>query len=68
MEDKFLFNKKWFWVGIVIAVINFSAGLIYGIALIIEPSHRKEGGVIIACSAIAAVVMMAFLYPYLRSL
>ncbi len=68
MEDKFLFNKKWFWIGIIIAALNFIAGLIYGIALVVESHHRKEGGVIIAWSVVAAVIIMTFFYPYLRSL
>lgn len=53
MEDKFLMYKKWFWIGIVVAIMNGAAGLIYGIALAMEPEHRKEGAVVILWSFIA---------------
>lgn len=53
MEDKFLLYKKWFWIGVVIAFLNGVAGLVYGIALALEPEHRKEGAMIITWSIIA---------------
>ncbi len=68
MEDKFKLFKKWFWIGILTAVVNFTAGLLYGVALVVEEEHRKEGTIIIIWSIISAVVTMAYLLPYLRSL
>lgn len=53
MEDKFFMYKKWFWIGIVVAIMNGAAGLIYGIALVVEPEHRKEGIVVILWAFIA---------------
>ncbi len=68
MEDKFKLFKKWFWIGILAATVNFTAGLIYGIALVVEEGHRKEGTIIIIWSLISAVFTMAYILPYLRSL
>ncbi|GEM_PF-1312009 len=53
MEDKFLLYRKWFWIGIVAGFMNAVVGLIYGIALAMEPEHRKEGTVIIVWSLVA---------------
>lgn len=41
--DKFKFWKKWFWVGVVVSVISGPAGLVFGLALLAEPEHKKEG-------------------------
>ncbi len=42
MQDKFKFFQKWFWVGVVTSVFSAPAGLVYGLALMAEPGHRKE--------------------------
>ena len=46
--DKFKFFKKWFWAGIVVGFLYVLAGLVYGILLIFEKGHRREGAVIVA--------------------
>lgn len=56
MEDKFLIYKKWFWIGMAVGFLNGVAGLIYGIALAVEPEHRKEGAVIIIWSIVAFAI------------
>ena len=57
MEDKFKLFKKWFWIGIVVGFLNMLAGLVYGIALVMEPEHRKEGLIIVAWSVISFMVI-----------
>lgn len=46
-NDKFKLWNKWFWIGIVVAISNIIAGLVYGIALAIEKDRRKEGIIIV---------------------
>lgn len=55
--DKFLLNGKWFWIGIFTAVISGPAGLVFGIALLIEPEHRKEGSIITVWSVFCMLAM-----------
>lgn len=66
MEDKFKLWKKWFWVGIIVGFFNFLAGLVYGIALIIEPEHRKEGIIITAWSFLMFILIFAVVSPQLQ--
>ena len=61
MEDKFKLYKKWFWIGIAVGFFNTLAGLIYGIALTIEPEHRKEGFIIILWSFISFSILASIL-------
>lgn len=63
--DKFKLGKKWFWIGIIIAIFNVAAGLIYGIALAIEKDHRKEGLIIVAWAIIWASIIYFVIAPYL---
>lgn len=57
MEDKFKLFKKWFWVGIAVGLLNVLAGLVYGIAVMMEPEHRKEGVIIVAWSVISFILI-----------
>ena len=50
MEDKFQMWGKWFWIGIAMGFFNGFAGVVYGIALLTEKDHHKEGAVIIIWS------------------
>ncbi|MDP3052949.1 MAG: hypothetical protein Q8N22_03300 [bacterium] len=45
--DRFKLYKKWFWIGLAVGFINPILGLVYGIALVVEKDHRKEGIIII---------------------
>jgi len=56
MEEKFKLGKKWFWIGIVISGINPLAGLVYGIALILEKSYRKVGLVLLLITIVFAII------------
>lgn len=56
-SDKFRLFGKWFWIGVVVAFLNSLAGLIYGVALVLEPNHRKEGAILIAWTVLVAVVI-----------
>ena len=57
--------RKWFWIGIVMALANIALGLIYGIALAVEKDRRKEGIIIIAVSIIWTIFIAAFILPWL---
>ncbi len=58
--------KKWFWIGIVVAMGNIISGLIYGIALALEKDHRKEGIIIIVFGIVWTVVLVMWLAPWLQ--
>jgi hypothetical protein len=53
--DKFKVNKKWFWIGIVMG-LNPVFGLVYGIALVTEKDHRKEGTIILIWTIVWAII------------
>lgn len=55
-EDKFKLFKKWFWIGFFVGLFNIAAGLLYGIALAIEPEHRREGVVLIVWTVFWAIL------------
>jgi di/tricarboxylate transporter len=63
--DKFKLGKKWFWVGIVVSTLNIVAGLVYGITLVIEKDHRKEGLIIMAWAIFWALISFFVIGPYL---
>ncbi len=65
MPDNFKLYKKWFWVGVAIGFFNVLAGIVYGIALLIEPEHRKEGLIIVAWSALVFALMVKIVLPLL---
>lgn len=61
MEDKFKLYKKWFWIGIAVGFFSTIAGLVYGIALMIESEHRKEGFIVILWSFISFSILASIL-------
>jgi len=63
--DKFKLGKKWFWIGIVVAFIHALAGLIYGITLVLEKDHRREGIIIIAFAIAWALFSYFVVGPWL---
>jgi zinc transporter ZupT len=56
MDDKFNLWKKWFWVGVLIGLLNSLAGVVYGIAVLTE-GKRREGLILILWSAAAGVLL-----------
>ena len=50
--DQFGLYKKWFWIGIVMSIFNVIAGLVYGVAVLMDKEHRKEGGILVAFALI----------------
>ncbi|OGI98990.1 hypothetical protein A3H53_01100 [Candidatus Nomurabacteria bacterium RIFCSPLOWO2_02_FULL_40_10] len=54
--DRFKLGKKWFWIGIAAGLLNPILGLIYGIALVVEKDHRKEGIIVIIWTIVWAVI------------
>jgi hypothetical protein len=65
LVDKFKLGRKWFWVGVIMAIASFLSGLIYGLFLIFEKDHRKEGMVILALTIIWWILFYSIIYPYL---
>ena len=63
VSDKFKLWKKWFWIGMIIAFFNLLAGLIFGIALVPEKEHRKEGAIIIAFALLWFVLGTFVIFP-----
>jgi hypothetical protein len=57
--------KKWFWIGIVVAITSVVAGLVYGIALELEKDRRKEGIIIIIFAIVWFIFANYFLGPWL---
>jgi len=57
--------KKWFWIGIVVAIFNIITGLVYGIALVLEKDKRKEGIIIIVITIVWFIFVNYFLAPWL---
>ena len=50
-------RQKWFWLAIVITIINpIFAGLILGLALLTEPEAKKEARTILALAIIWGVI------------
>ncbi len=56
--DKFKLWEKWFWVGIIVALLNSTAGLVFGIALLTEKKYRREGWIIVSIGLIIAAVVI----------
>ena len=71
MPDQFFSNsqfglwKKWFWIGIVMAIFNVVTGLVYGIALVLEKDKRKEGIIIIVITIVWFIFVNYFLVSWL---
>ena len=64
-DDKFKLGKKWFWIGMVAALFNVAAGLLFGIALLAEKDHRKEGLIIVIFAVVWAAVSIFVIAPWL---
>ena len=66
--DKFKMGKKWFWVGVAIVILSAIAGLVYGITLVFEKNHRREGIIIIAFAVAWALLNYFIIVPWLADL
>ena len=66
MPDKFKLYKKWFWIGIAIGFLNVFAGVIYSVAMITEPEHRKEGLIILVWTLAIFLLAVFLLGPLAR--
>ena len=64
-NSRFALGKKWFWIGMVVALLNVTAGLLYGIALLTEKKYRKEGLIIAIFAVVWAVVSFFLIGPWL---
>jgi hypothetical protein len=64
-NGQFKLGKKWFWIGMAVALFNVMGGLVYGIALLLEKEHRKEGAIIIVFAIIWFIFSGWFLGPWL---
>jgi len=64
-NDKFKLGKKWFWIGMAVALLNVTGGLVYGIALLIEKKHRKEGLIIVVFALVWAAIGIFVISPML---
>ena len=65
VSDKFNLWKKWFWIGMVIGFFDLLTGLVFGIALVSEKEHRKEGITIIIFSLICFLLKNFVIAPWL---
>ena len=68
VSDKFKLWKKWFWIGLVVGFFNLMAGLIFGIALVSEKEHRREGTIVILFALICFVLIGFALAPWMRNM
>ncbi len=60
-------KKKWFILGIVIAILNpIFSGLIISYAFLTEPELRKEGKIILIISFVWSIIL-AYLIELLKS-
>ncbi|MBU0998921.1 hypothetical protein KKG24_01240 [Patescibacteria group bacterium] len=66
-NDNFKLWTKWFWIGIVIAILSMVSGIVYGIALSLEKDYRKEGIIIIVVAIAWFLFAMFILGPWLKS-
>ena len=52
-----LFGKKWFWMGLAVAVLNpIFSGIILGSLYLTEPGLKKYGRVILPVAVVWGVV------------
>jgi len=59
-------KKKWFIVGIIIAILNpIFSGLVISYAFLTEPKLRREGKIILIISFIWAIIL-AYLIDWLK--
>ncbi len=65
-NNKFRLWGKWFWIGVVIGFLNAIAGVVYSVALIVEPENRKTGLVLLGWTLVVMVAMaivFGIVYP-----
>ena len=58
-------RRKWFWIGIAVAIFSGISGLIYGTALLREKIYKKEALLIIGWSIIWFLIFTLFILPFL---
>ena len=63
--DQFALYKKWFWIGIVMSLFNVVGGLVYGVAVLMDEKHRKEGAILVAFSLVWFFFATFVLGPWL---
>jgi membrane-associated HD superfamily phosphohydrolase len=51
-------RKKWFWLGVVVALISPISGVILSIAFWTEPDLKKEGRIIFILSLVWGIVFL----------
>ncbi len=66
-HSTFALWTKWFWIGIITAVFNPLAGLIFGIGVATEEDRKKEG-IIIAVVSIVWWIALAVIAIKFRGL
>jgi hypothetical protein len=59
--DKFKFWQKWFWIGLIVAIVSPAAGFIFSIALFLEPGRRKEGLTLLVAAIIVGIIYIQFI-------
>jgi len=67
-NSQFELWRKWFWIGIIAAILSPILGLVYGIALAIEKDRRNEGIIIVAVAIAWAFLFIFFIIPWLSNL
>ena len=67
-SDRFALWRKWFWIGVIIAIINILTGFVYGIALTLEKGKRREGVIIIIVAIAWYIFASYFLGPWLMKM
>ena len=55
-------RKKWFWIGIVLTIMDQTAGVIYGIALLLEPPYKREGRIILIWNVFFFLLKVIVIY------
>ena len=60
--DRFALFHKWFWVGMVVATVGGFGGLVFGLSLLAEPEHRKEGVIVAVWSLVVLGAVSAWVF------
>jgi len=62
----FRIGTKWFWIGVVAALLHPIAGIVYGLGLMFEKTNlKKEGWIIIGIAIAWFAIGFLFLGPWL---